>query len=299
VAKLRLFPKRLPAPLRIFVAAFKAWNADNAPRLGAALAYYTLFALAPMLLVALRVASVFYDEASVRTEMMGQVESLLGTAGAQLVESLLQSTLTSQATLFATIVGGVTFFLGATGAFLQLQGALNTIWKVKPKPRNSLVGFVFDRLRSFGLVVSIGFLLMVSLVVSTGLAAMAGWVGRTMPGAPIFWVVVNTMVSLAVITLLFAAVYRLLPDVKLRWRDVWTGAIITAILFTIGKQLIGLYLGRTSPASAYGAAGSVVVLLLWVFYSAQIVLLGAEITRIVVRTTRPPPPAEAFAEKKP
>lgn len=290
---------KLPAPLRIFGAALKAFDSDHAPRLGAALAYYTLFAIAPMMLVALWVASLFYDPTMVRGELVGQIDGLVGTAGAELVEGMLRSAYNSQATLFATIVGGVTFFLGATGAFLQLQGALNDIWKVKAKPRSSIYAFIFDRLRSFGLVISIGFLLMVSLVVSTGLAALAGWVDRTMPVIPYLWQVVNILVSVGVITLLFAMVYRFLPDVKLRWRDVWTGALITAVLFTVGKYIIGLYLGRTSPASAYGAAGSVVVLLIWVFYSAQIVLLGAEITRIVVRTTRPPPPAEEFAEKKP
>lgn len=257
--------------------------------MGAALAYYTLFALAPMLLVALWVAGLFYNPDTVRGELVTQIDGLVGTSGAELIEGMLRATAESKASLFAKIVGAVTFFLGCTGAFLQMQRALNDIWKVQDGPGGGVKGFALDRLRSFGMVLSIGFLLLVSLVVSTALAAMAGWAGRTFGNIPEFWLVVNQVVSVAVITLLFAMMFRFLPDVDLRWRDVWTGALITAVLFTVGKFLIGLYLGRSSPASAYGAAGSVVVLLLWVFYSAQIVLFGAEITRVMARQKRMEP----------
>ncbi len=199
--------------------------------------------------------------------------------------------------LAATAAGVVTFFLGATGAFLELQTALNTIWRVKPKPGGSFIRMlVMQRLVSFGLVVALGFLLLTSLLVSAGLAAVHTYMGNAFPGVFVLWEALNVVVSLAVITLLFAMVYKVLPDVKLAWGDVWVGALVTAGLFTIGKLLIGLYLGTTSVASTYGAAGSVIVVLVWVYYSAQIVLLGAEFTREYVGVFgRRPPPADFAA----
>ncbi|HVQ50420.1 MAG TPA: YihY/virulence factor BrkB family protein, partial [Mycobacterium sp.] len=183
------------------------------------------------------------------------------------------------------------------GAFLELQAALNTIWRVKPNPGVNLHAFVFNRLRSFGLVVAIGFLLMVSLAVTAALAALGGWLSGRSPGIPIVWSGVTVLVSLIVTTALFALLYRVLPDVHLRWRDVTTGAFVTAVLFTIGQQIIGLYLGQSSVASSYGATGSVMILLLWVYYSCQILLFGAEFTRAhaLRRGTQPAP--ESFAER--
>jgi membrane protein len=194
------------------------------------------------------------------------------------------------------VLGIVTFFLGATGAFLELQTALNTIWRVKPKPGESFLRMLLmQRLVSFGLVVAIGFLLLTSLLVSTALAAVHTYMGHAFPGAFVLWEALNVVVSLAVITLLFALVYKVLPDVKLAWGDVWVGALVTAGLFTIGKLLIGLYLGTTSIASTYGAAGSVIVILVWVYYSAQVVLLGAEFTREYVAEYGRRPAPEKFA----
>jgi membrane protein len=197
----------------------------------------------------------------------------------------------------ATVVGIITFFLGATGAFLELQTALNTIWRVKPKPGGSFIRMlVMQRLVSFGLVVALGFLLLTSLLVSAGLAAVHTYMGNAFPGVFVLWEALNVIVSLAVITLLFAMVYKVLPDVKLAWGDVWVGALVTAGLFTVGKLLIGLYLGTSSIASTYGAAGSVIVILVWVYYSAQIVLLGAEFTREYVAVFgRRPAPADFAA----
>jgi membrane protein len=200
----------------------------------------------------------------------------------------------------ATIIGVITFFLGATGAFLELQTALNTIWRVKPKASGSWFrALVKQRMISFALVVGVGFLLLTSLVVSAGLAALDKYMGHTYPGAPVLWQAVNVVVSLGVITLLFAMIFKVLPDVQLAWSDVWVGALVTAGMFTLGKTLIGAYLGTSNVASTYGAAGSVVVLLVWVYYSAQILLLGAEFTREYVKQFgRRPPPSE-FAKKDP
>lgn len=285
--------------LPLFLAALKAWWDDNVPRLGASLAYYTLFAIAPILIVAMAIAGMVFGAEAVRGEIVGQLDHLVGREGALAVQSLLEGASQRRAGVIATVLGGITFVLAATGAFLELQAALNTIWRVKPNPDANFKAFVLDRVRSFGLVVAIGFLLLVSLAVSAALAALGGWLSRRMPGMPMVWNAVNVVVSLGVITALFAMLYRFLPDVRLRWSDVITGAFVTAVLFTIGKQLIGLYLGQSAIASSYGAAGSVMVLLLWVYYSSQIMLLGAEFTRLYAQRQGRRPQPESFAEKDP
>lgn len=291
---------RAPVLARMFWAAMKAWWFDNVPRLGASLAYYTLFAIAPILVVAIAIAGFVFGDAAVRGQIVGQIDGLVGRDGALAVQGLLEgASRRGSGGIVATVIGSVTFILASTGAFLELQAALDTIWRVKPRPGANLKSFLLDRLRSFGLVVSIGFLLLVSLAVSAALSALGGWLERSGPGWPILWQALNVVVSLGVITVLFAMLYRFLPDVKLGWRDVWTGALVTAGLFTIGKQVIGLYLGRSSTASSYGAAGSVVVLLLWVYYTSQIVLLGAEFTRVYTRRARSNPSPVEFAEKDP
>ncbi len=284
----------------MFQSALRASWDDNVPRLGASLAYYTLFAIAPVLLVAIAIAGLAFGAEAVRGEIVGQIDQLVGREGAQAVQSLLEGASQRRAGHLATIVGSVTLVLAATGAFLELQTALNTIWRVKPNPNNdTFKAFVMDRVRSFGLVVAIGFLLLVSLAVSAALAALGTWLDRISPGMPVVWNAVNVIVSLAVITALFTLLYSFLPDVKLRWRDVVVGAFVTAVLFSIGKQLIGLYLGQSTTASTYGAAGSVIVLLLWVYYSSQVVLLGAEFTRIYTHHEGRRPRPETFATKDP
>ncbi len=266
--------------LPMFWTALRAWWDDDALRLGASLAYYTLFALAPILLVATAVAGLVFGAEAARGQIVGQLDQLVGPDGAGAVQSLLEGASHQRAGILATVLGGITFVVAATGAFLELQAALNTIWRVKPNPRANLRGFVVDRLRSFSLVVAIGFLLMVSLAVTAALAAFNAWLAHRSPSIPLAWSGVNVLASIVVTTALFALLYRFLPDVRLRWRDVTTGAFVTAVLFTIGQQLIGLYLGQSSVASSYGAAGSVMILLLWVYYSCQILLLGAEFTRV-------------------
>jgi membrane protein len=271
---------RTPVMVRIFGAALRAWWDDDVMRLGASLAYYTLFAIAPVLLVATAIAGTAFGADAVRGEIVGQLEDLIGRQGAQAVENLLEGARQRRAGTVATVLGGVAFVVAAMGAFLELQAALNKIWRATPNPAIRLRPFLMDRLRSFGLVVAIGFLLMVSLAVTAALAAVSGWLSSRSPTIPLVWSGVSVVVSLVVTTALFALLYRVLPDVRLRWRDVTTGAFVTAVLFTIGQQLIGLYLGQSSVASTYGAAGSVMILLLWVYYSCQILLFGAEVTRV-------------------
>jgi membrane protein len=285
----------------ILKRAVAGWWNDNVPRLGASLAYYTLFALAPILIVAITVAGLFFGAEAVQREVTSQIGGLVGDQGARAVQSMLEGASQRGGDGLATAVGLVTFFLGATGAFLELQTALNGIWRVKPKASAGFKDMLFQRLLSFGLVIGVGFVLLVSLLVSAGLSALNRYIGSIVPDIALVWQGVNTLVSLGVITLLFAMIYQFLPDVDLRWRDVWVGALVTAGLFTVGKFLIGLYLGTSGVATTYGAAGSVVVLLIWVYYSAQIVLLGAEFTRAYVERfgARPPPLPHATKDPAP
>lgn len=285
--------------VRVFRQSLQAWWDDNALRLGASLSFYTLFAIAPVLLVAIAIAGLVFGPEAVRGELVGQMDDLVGRDGAQAVEALLDGASKRQSGIFATVVGGITFLLAATGAFLELQAALNAIWRVAPNPSVNLRAYATDRLRSFGIVVAIGFLLLVSLVISAALAAAHGWLDRRAPGWPVLLQALNVAVSFFVTTALFALLFRFLPDVKLKWRDVATGSIVTAVLFTVGKHLIGLYLGQSTTASSYGAAGSVILLLLWVYYSSQILLFGAEFTRIYSAAIGDRPKPQSFAHRDP
>ena len=291
---------RVPAPLRLVAEAVKGWSRDNVPRLGASLAYYTLFSLAPMLVVAIVIAGQLFGEEAVRGEIVMQVDGLIGTEGARALQALLQGAQRDDASGLAALIGTATFLLAATGAFMELQHALNTIFQVKQAPGSRIREFLLDRLRSFGLVLSIGFLLIVSLLVSAALSALTSWVQRfgSQP-VSLVWELVDLVASLGVITLLLALIYRYLPDVRLGWRDVWFGSLVTALLFIVGKELIGLYLGRSTVASSYGAAGSVMVLLLWVYYSAQIMLFGAELTRVRAKHQGRKPAPLAIARRDP
>ncbi|MBI3942837.1 MAG: YihY/virulence factor BrkB family protein [Chloroflexi bacterium] len=259
---------------------FNAWNEDKAPRLAAALAYYTIFSMAPLLIIVIAIAGLVFGEAAVRGQIVGQIQGLVGEEGAQLIQTMIENAGEKNSGIFATIIGVVTLVLGAMGVFGQLQDALNTIWEVAPKPGGGIKDILGNRLLSFAMVLSIGFLLLVSLVVSAGLAALGKFATNVSPGFSIGLQVVNLLVSFAVTTVLFAGIYKFLPDAKIDWEDVWIGAAITSLLFTVGRFLIGLYLGYSSAASAYGAAGSLVIVLLWIYYSAQILLLGAEFTQV-------------------
>jgi membrane protein len=280
--------------------AISGWWNDNVPHLGAALSYYTLFSLAPILIVAISIGGLAFGAEAVRGEIVGQIDGLVGHNGAQAVQAMLEGASKPSSSIPATIIGLITFFLGATGAFLELQTALNAIWRVKPKASVSFLrSLINDRHISFGLVVGMGFLMNTSLLVSAGLAALHTYMGETFPGGAVLWEGLNVIVSLAVISILFATVYKVLPDVELGWKDVWVGGLVTAGLWTVGKFVIGLYLGTSAFASSYGAAGSVIVLLIWVYYSAQIILLGAEFTREYVKEFGKKPPPSEFATKDP
>ena len=290
---------REPVILRTFRGAARAWWDDDCTRLGASLAYYTLFAIAPILLMATAIAGLVFGPAAVRGEIVGQLDHLVGREGALAIEGLLEGASQRRSGALATFIGGTAFLVASTGAFLELQVALNTIWRVKPRPDGHLYAFVIDRLRSFGLVVAIGFLLLVSLAVTAALAALNAWLFNLSPANATLWTIVNTRVSIVVTTGLFALLFRFLPDVRLRWRDVATGAMVTAVLFTLGQQVIGLYLGQSTVASSYGAAGSMMILLLWVYYSCQILLFGAEFTRVWSARHGVKPKPEEFAVKDP
>ena len=278
---------RPPLFLRLVWMAITGWSKDNVPRLGASLAYYTLFAVSPILVIAVAIAGSVFGEEAVRGQVVSQIDGLVGRQGAEAIQAILQGAHHDRSGTLAVIVGTVTLIVAASGAFLELQHALNTIFRVKTDAKKSgLQRLILSRLRSFGLVVSIGFLLMVSLLVSAALAALSARVRDAQLIGPWVLKAADIGVSLAVMTLLFGMIYRVLPDVRLAWRDVWTGAFVTALLFDVGKFLIGLYLGQSGVASSYGAAGSIVVLLVWVYYSAQVILLGAEFTRVYAEHRR-------------
>jgi membrane protein len=291
----------MPEPVILLTMrrAGRAWWDDDCTRLGASLSFYTLFAIAPVLLVATAIAGSVFGPEAVRTEIVAQLDRLVGREGALAVQSLLEGAARRPAGMFGSVVGGIMFLVAATGAFLELQVALNTIWRVKPRPEGHLYAFVMDRVRSFGLVVAIGFLLLVSLTVTAALASLNAWLLNISPANAVLWNMVNTVVSIAVASGLFALLFRFLPDVRLQWQHVTTGAVVTAVLFTVGQQVIGMYLGQSAVASSYGAAGSVVILLLWVYYSCQIVLFGAEFTRMWAARQGANPKPEEFAVKDP
>lgn len=290
----------VPLVFRVLGESVRGWSRDNVPRLGASIAYYTLFSLAPILMIAIAIAGLLFGEEAVRGQIVHQADDLLGREGAVALQALLEGASRERDGGTVALIGTITFLVAATGAFMELQHALNTIFKVKQSPRSKLKEFIKDRVRSFGLVVSIGFLLLVSLLVSAALTGLSDWMQRTTgDGLSFIWQIVNIVISLAVITVLFALIFRYLPDASLNWSDVWMGAFITSLLFIGGKELIGLYLGRSSVASSYGAAGSVVVLLLWVYYAAQLVLLGAEITRVRAKHLGREPQPLGFARHNP
>jgi membrane protein len=257
------------------------WMEDDAPTLGAALAYYTVFSLAPLMTIAIAMAGFFFGKEAAQGQIFDELRVLLGEQGGKAVEEMVQSA-NAQPTagIVATIISIVMLLVGASGVFGQLQASLNTIWGVKPKPGRGVLGIIQDRLLSFGFTLVVGFLLLVSLLLTAGIALMADWVGGLMPGSETIAQMLNILFSLAMITLLFAMIFKFLPDAKIAWRDVWVGAFITAALFTIGKFALGIYLGKSGVASSYGAAGSLIVLLLWVYYSSQILFFGAEFTQV-------------------
>lgn len=276
---IKLMNKRIA--LRLLKQTFAEWQKDKVPLLASSLAYYTIFSLAPLLLIAIAIAGVFFGEQAVRGEVIGQIQGVIGKDGASAIQSMLQNTQKSYSGgPFATVVSVVTLLVGASGVFGQLQEALNIIWDVKPKPGGNMLKFIQSRFLSFAMVLVIGFLLLVSSLVSTILVSVAYYIRYLIPGFEFFGQALDFILSFIVVTLLFASIYKVLPDVKVPWRNLWLGASVTALLFYIGKYLIGLYLLNSNLSSIYGAAGSVIIVLVWVFYSAQILLLGAEFIQV-------------------
>jgi membrane protein len=271
----------LPKLLKL---TYQGWKEDKASRLSAALAYYTVFSLAPMLLIIIAVTGLFWQRDVVQSQVLSQIEGLVGAEGRTFVSDLLTSASNPARGIFATIVGIVTLLFGALGVFNELHNALNTIWEVKEEETKGFVEsikkVIFSRFLSFTMILGIGFLLLVSLVISAGLSAMQETIGNAIPISEILLQIVNLVISTGAITVLFALIFKFLPDAEIAWRDVWLGAFVTALLFSLGKFLIGLYLGNSAVASSFGAAGSLVLLLLWVYYSAQILLFGAEFTQV-------------------
>jgi membrane protein len=256
------------------------WSGGNATSMGAAVAFYTIFALAPLFILVLALAGFVFGEQAAHRELFGQISSLVGQTGGKAIQSVLASVDRPKANTLATIIALITLFIGASGVFIQLQDSLNAIWNVRRKPGRGLRNFIRNRLLSFAMLLGIGFLLIVSLVLSAALAAAGKFMSGIIPAQETVWHAGDFLISLGLITILFAMIFKILPDVKIAWRDVWFGAFITALLFNLGKFLLGLYLGRSTVASAYGAAGSLVVVLLWVYYSVQILLFGAAFTRV-------------------
>jgi membrane protein len=258
----------------------KDWADDKAPRLGAALAYYTVFSIAPLLIIVIAIAGLKFGHDAAQGQIVAQIGGLVGEQGAKAISEMLEAANKPKEGMLASVLAVITLLFGATGVFIQLQDALNTVWEVKPKPGRGIMGFLRQRLLSLAMVFGIGFLLLVSLVLSAGLAAAGKWFEGAMPGGEEIWHIVNFIVSFVVIAAVFTLMFKYLPDVKVAWKDVWLGGVLTAFLFTVGKYALGMYLGRSSVSSAYGAVGSLVIILLWVYYSAQILFLGAEFTQV-------------------
>ena len=274
----------------LFKQAIDGWSKDRAPSMGAALAYYTAFSLAPLLIIAIAVAGLFFGRDAAQEAIVGQLGGLLGETGGTAINDILESTSEFGSGVIGLIVGIGALLLGATTAFVELQDDLDRIWKAPSRVGSGIVNLIRSRLLSFGMVLFIGFLLAVSLALSAAVAALGNAMFASMEAV---LQVMTFLVSFAVSTVLFAMIYKVLPNARTSWSDVWVGAAITALLFEIGKFLIGLYIGKSSVATSFGAAGPFVVLMLWIYYSTQIFLLGAEFTVAYSGRRNPHKPADA------
>jgi membrane protein len=266
----------------LFVESFNDWLEDRALRFSAALAYYSIFAMAPLVIIAISVAGLIFGQEAARGQIYQQIEWLLGPKGATEIQSLIQASSDPNKSIIATAIGVVTLLIGASGVFGQLKDALNSIWGVRLKPGGGIMSSVREYLLSFSMVVGVGFLLIISLLLSAVLQAINSFMTGYLP-IPSFVVPLTAVVSFVILVALFGLIFKVLPDVEIGWEDVWIGASVTAILFTVGKFLIGLYLGTSSVASSFGAAGALILVLVWVYYSTTIFLLGAEFTKVYAR----------------
>ncbi len=265
-------------------STYHEWSEDKASRLAAALAYYTVFSIPPLMVVAIGIASLFTDRQVVEQQVVNQSAALMGQQGGDAIQTILNSAEEpGQGELVSTLIGVALLIFGASGVFTQLQDALNTIFGVKPDPKRGIMGMIRERFLSFTMVLTIGFILLVSLVLSTVLTALGDFVGGLVSEAAILLWIVNFVISFGVFTLLFALIFRTVPDIKIGWRDVLIGGALTAFLFKIGEYALAFYFEKSDPTSAFGAAGSIILLLLWVYYSAQIMFFGAEFTEVYAR----------------
>jgi len=270
----------IKAGIGLLKDTFNNWTAHKAPRMGASVAFYSLLSFAPLLVLIAAVIALVFTKDTAHKDLVDQARQMMGTRGADIVNSLLANAQKPSSGIVASVIAFLTLLFGASGVFIELRDALNTIWDAKPQTNGGWKGMLKDRLFSFGMVLSVGFLLLVSLILSTALAFIGTFFEQVVPIPPGVLEAVNFLVSFAVITVLFALMFKFVPAAHIEWRDVLIGAIGTALLFTIGKFLLGLYLGKASVGSAYGAAGSLVAVIVWVYYSAQIFFFGAEFTRV-------------------
>lgn len=269
---------------QILKSAVQAFFAGKSLQMSASLSYYSLLSMAPLLLVVTGVASILFDEAAVRQALIDQMDQLVGSEGAELTATVMNNMARPERGLISTLIGVSLMLVGATTVFAQLQGAMNEIWRVKAKPGNAIGKFLKQRLVALTIVVGIAFLLLVSLTLSALLAGLQNYLDSVLPGSVTLWRILNVVLSLGISTVLFALIFRIVPDAVIAWRDTWLGAFITALLFAVGKFGIGLYLGQASVGSAYGAAGSLVVFMVWIYYASLIVFLGAQITRVIAES---------------
>jgi membrane protein len=280
-------PKRFswrPKDLLQFIRnTYNEWSNDKVPRMGAALAYYTIFSIAPLLVIAIAIAGFVFGADAVQGRIMGEIQGLVGAESARAVQTMIQSAHKPAHGVIATIVGIAVLLVGASGVFSEMQDALNTIWKVDTTSKSGIWNLLRARFLSFGMVLGIGFLLLVSLLLSAALAATANYIQGMVSVPPAVFHVLDFVFSIFFIAALMALIFKLLPDIKIPWSDVWVGAALTSLLFTLGKFLIGFYIGKSVTMSAYGAAGSVVIILAWIYYSAQLLYFGAEFTQVYSR----------------
>ena len=272
--------KTIKAFFKIAGSASKRWWGKDPFMQSAVIAYYAIFSMPGLLVIVISVGSLFFKRDIITGQLYTQISSIMGVETARQVQDMIISISQTNKSLLATIIGIIAVLLGATGVFVELQKALNIIWEVKAKPRRALFTVIRTRLFSFGLILSVGFLLLISLTITTFIAVMSDWVMNHWPNIVlIIFYVLNFIISFGVVMLLFALLFKILPDAKIKWKHLWWGSILTASLFILGKTAIGFYLSKTNPGSAYGAAGSIVLILLWVSYSSMILFYGAEFTR--------------------
>lgn len=265
----------------ILKASFKAFNDDRALKMSAALAYYTVFSMAPLLMILISAASIFYGKEAIQNKVFEELNGLLGNDAALKIQEILQKITLSGDSTAAIIIGIVTLFIGATGVFLEIQDSINQIWRVKAKPKKGWQKLLINRFISFSMIISLGFLLIVSLIINGIILALSAKLTQYFPEVTVIVVqIINSTLTFAVLAILFGIIFKYLPDVEISWKDIRVGAIFTAVLFTIGRYVIGIYIEKVGPGSAYGAAGSLIIILVWVYYTSAILYFGAEFTQV-------------------